>query len=75
MARIKDREPKPPPPRRQVQFQPPPPEMLACGDERTYDEHEILFAACGTRVCDRHPAFQHVCRIPKHRNPGHAIDP
>ena len=63
------------PPQRQIQFQAPPAEMLACGDPRTFDEHEIIFTACGTRVCDQHPTFQHFCRIKKHRNPGHIPDP
>lgn len=73
MARIKD--PGERPPRRQVQFQKGPDELLACGDVRTYDDREILFTACGTRVCDQHPTFQHFCRIPKHRNKGHIPDP
>lgn len=46
-------------------------ELLACGDPRTFDEREILFTACGTRVCDQHPTFVHTCRIPKHGRPGH----
>lgn len=74
MPRVKDREQERVP-RRRVRFEPPPPELLGCGDPRTYDDQEILFAACGTRVCAKHATFQHFCRIRKHRNPGHAPDP
>jgi len=75
VKRVKDRESERPPPRRRyVQFERSA-ELLACGDPRTFDEHEILFTACGTRVCDLHPTFVHMCRIRKHRNPGHIPDP
>lgn len=75
MARIREREQRQPPPRRRVEHEEPPPALLACGDRRTYDHREILYTACGTRVCDKHPAFEHFCRVPKHRNKGHALDP
>ncbi len=65
---------RPKPPRRTVQFPPPIAELLACGDNRTYDEHELLFTACGTRGCDQHPTHRHFCRIRKHLNPGHVPD-
>lgn len=65
----------PPRGRRVVQFPAPAAELLACGDARTYDQREILFTACNTRVCDQHPTFPHFCRIRKHRNPGHIPDP
>lgn len=67
------RRPEPPDraSRKRITRQARPVELLACGDPRTHDEHEILLAACGTRVCDRHPTFQHACRIAKHNNPGH----
>lgn len=65
---------RPAPVRRFVEFEKQV-ELLACGDPRTFDEHEITFAACGTRVCDEHAQFEHVCRIRKHRNPGHIPDP
>lgn len=47
--------------------------MLACGDERTHDEHEITYLACGTRVCDQHAGFPHACRIPKHAYLDHRM--
>lgn len=73
MPARKPREPRPAPVRRFVQHREPPAEMLACGDERTHDEHEITYLACGTRVCDQHAGFPHACRIPKHAYLDHRM--